>query len=105
MFSFLPVVALAAGAWAIPTFSARGESFAATALFESIEAAPSGWVQEDAALNKDEKAIELSIQLVHQDMDKFHDLAMNVCKVSVSRKWELAIGGPWAPIFVVWQVA
>ena len=75
------VVALAAGSSAIPTFGwlTGKESATPTSIFESIPGPPSGWNKENIDFNKDEAKIELRIQLVHQYMDKFHEMAMNVC--------------------------
>lgn len=77
---FLPVVALSAGSFAFPT----SNSFAKTAVFESISAPPSRWSKQAniVALSKDESALELRIQLAHQGMDKFQELALNVCKTN-----------------------
>jgi tripeptidyl-peptidase-1 len=72
--SILPFVALAA---AFPA-SVRDDAFTTTSVFESIEAPPSGWVKTNVDFNKDAAEIEVKIQLVHQDMNKFHELAMNV---------------------------
>jgi tripeptidyl-peptidase-1 len=85
--SILPVAALAAGSWAFPTlgFGAEKRSFTATSTFESISAPPSRWAKHDVAgFSKDEATLELRIQLAHQNMDKFHDLALNVCKPPLS---------------------
>lgn len=49
------------------------------AVVETLDAAPTGWVKDAAAkLDKDATSITLKIHLVNQDMDKFHDLAMNI---------------------------
>lgn len=46
---------------------------------EKIESAPAGWTKDESAkLDKDESLMKLRIHLVHQDMDKFHEMAMNV---------------------------
>ncbi|KAI1871926.1 hypothetical protein JX265_005912 [Neoarthrinium moseri] len=81
----LTVAALAAGGLAFPTLGLGQEkrSFAATSVFESVPAPPSGWVRENvAAFSKDEATAELRIQLVHQNMDKFHELATNIATPS-----------------------
>ncbi|KAI0132691.1 peptidase S8/S53 domain-containing protein [Xylariales sp. AK1849] len=76
----LSVVALVAGSSAFPTFgfSAAKESSTASSVFESIDNPPSGWVKENVEFDKDEATIALRIQLVHQDMNKFHELATNI---------------------------
>lgn len=49
------------------------------AIAEKLAAAPTGWVRDDSAkLDKDSTSITLKIHLVNQDMDKFHELAMNI---------------------------
>jgi tripeptidyl-peptidase-1 len=48
-------------------------------VVEKLDTAPVGWVKDSSAtLDKDATSITLQIHLVNQDMDKFHDLAMNV---------------------------
>lgn len=48
-------------------------------VVEKLEAAPVGWLKDSSAkLDKDATSITLKVHLVNQDMDKFHDLAMNV---------------------------
>jgi tripeptidyl-peptidase-1 len=48
-------------------------------VFEKLSGAPVGWVKDSTAkLDKDATSITLKVHLVNQDMDKFHDLAMNV---------------------------
>ncbi|KAL5120408.1 hypothetical protein ACEQ8H_001698 [Pleosporales sp. CAS-2024a] len=49
------------------------------AVVEKLQAAPAGWEKDpSAALDKDATSITLKVHLVNQDMDKFHDLAMNI---------------------------
>ena len=51
----------------------------ANTIVEKLAAAPVGWVRDSSAkLDKDSTSITLQVHLVNQDMDKFHDLAMNV---------------------------
>lgn len=51
----------------------------AKAVVDKLAAAPVGWVKDGSAeLDKDKTSITLKVHLVNQDMDKFHDLAMNV---------------------------
>lgn len=50
------------------------------AIVEKLDAAPIGWVNDVSTnLDKDITLITLKVHLVNKDMDKFHDLAMNVC--------------------------
>lgn len=81
--SFLSVAALAAGGFAFPTSDLGGDkrsvAFTKTNVFESISAPPSRWIKQDVAgFSKSEATMDLRIQLVHQSMDKFHELALNV---------------------------
>lgn len=73
MFTFkgLSVVAiLAVACIALPTSSV---------VFERLESVPAGWTKDDSAqVDKDATSITLKIHLVNKDMDKFHELAMNV---------------------------
>lgn len=49
-------------------------------VVESLSAPPRGWVKnETQQVDKEAAQIRLRMHLVHQDMDKFHELAMNVC--------------------------
>lgn len=75
------VLALTAGTSAFPTFGLSSDRVSSlkSSVVESINAPPQGWVKDDIKFDKDASMIELRIQLVHQDMDKFHELAMNVC--------------------------
>ncbi len=48
---------------------------------EDLAGPPAGWVKDESIkVNRETSTISLSIHLVHQDMDKFHDLALNVWK-------------------------
>ncbi|KAH6660927.1 peptidase S8/S53 domain-containing protein [Truncatella angustata] len=80
--SFLALAATAVGSFAFPTSNFGGaekRSFAKTNIFESINAAPTRWAKQDIhEFSKDDATMELRIQLVHQDMDKFHELALNI---------------------------
>jgi len=50
-----------------------------SSVVEKLNSAPVGWVKDPSAkLDKDATSITLKVHLVNQDMDKFHDLAMNV---------------------------
>lgn len=50
-----------------------------SSVVEKLKGPPVGWVKDEAAkLNKDATSVTLKIHLVNQDMDKFHELAMNV---------------------------
>ncbi|KAH8678016.1 peptidase S8/S53 domain-containing protein [Xylariales sp. PMI_506] len=65
------ILALATGSLALPTTSS-------TSVFESIDTAPSGWAKADVDYNKDDVSLNLRIQLIQQNMDKFHELATNI---------------------------
>jgi tripeptidyl-peptidase-1 len=84
MFKSLSVaLALAAGSSAFPTFGALlgKDTSTKTSVVEKLQGPPAGWVLDDTAkFDKDVSTIKLRIQLVNQDMDKFHDMAMNVSR-------------------------
>lgn len=71
---FSTVAILTTAAIARPTSEAFHKN-----VVEKLEAPPVGWVKDASAkLDKDTTSITLKIHLVNQDMDKFHELAMNV---------------------------
>lgn len=48
-------------------------------VVESLSAPPRGWVKKETQqVDKESAQIRLRLHLVHQDMDKFHELALNV---------------------------
>jgi tripeptidyl-peptidase-1 len=48
-------------------------------VYEKINGPPAGWsIDESSPIDKDLSMIKLRVQLVPQNMDKFHELAMNV---------------------------
>ena len=52
-------------------------------VVESVPAPPAGWIRDEGAkLDKDSHMVKLRIHLSHQNMDKFHDMALKVssCK-------------------------
>lgn len=50
-----------------------------TVVVESLSAPPRGWEKnETQQVDKDASQIRLRMHLVHQDMDKFQELALNV---------------------------
>lgn len=54
---------------------------ALAAVVEKLDSPPAGWIKDDvlsSEMNKGEMSMKLRIHLVHQDMDKFHDLATKV---------------------------
>jgi hypothetical protein len=64
------VAVLAATCAALPT---------ASVVVEKLARPPAGWIEDKSAeLDKDATTITLQIHLANQNMDKFHDLAMNV---------------------------
>ncbi|KUJ09482.1 subtilisin-like protein [Mollisia scopiformis] len=69
------LVALSSCVYASPTSSSTHGS----RIIEKIESAPAGWTKDESTrLDKDGELMKLRIHLVHQDMDKFHDLAMKI---------------------------
>jgi tripeptidyl-peptidase-1 len=72
---FSAVLALSSTSFALPAKDASLKSI----VREELAGPPAGWVKhESAKVNKETSTMSLMIHLVHQDMDKFHDLAMNV---------------------------
>lgn len=58
--------------------SSRDVSFKMSVV-ESLAVPPAGWLLDDSTkFDKDTSTVTLRIHLVQQDMDKFHELAMNV---------------------------
>lgn len=52
---------------------------ATTSVYEKLNGPPTGWVADDSTpINKDTSTMRLRVQLVPQNVDKFHELAMNV---------------------------
>lgn len=70
------LVALSSCAYGSPTFGSSGHE---TRVVEKLESPPAGWKKDQSIhLDKDSLLMKLRIHLVPQDMNKFHDLAMNV---------------------------
>lgn len=73
------LLALASTALSFPT-SGSQDVQKNSVVVESLSAPPRGWVKnETQQVDKEAAQIRLRMHLVHQDMDKFHELAMNVC--------------------------
>lgn len=48
-------------------------------IYEKLNSPPAGWeVDNTTPINKDTSTMKLRVQLVPQNMNKFHELAMNV---------------------------
>jgi tripeptidyl-peptidase-1 len=77
---FSGVLAFSLTAFASPApgkYSSKNVSFKSS-IREKLAGPPAGWVKDDSInINKD-SMMSLRIHLVHQDMDKFHELATNV---------------------------
>jgi len=72
---FSAVLALSSTSFALPAKDVSLKS----SVREELAGPPAGWVKDESAkVNKETSTMSLMIHLVHQDMDKFHDLAMNV---------------------------
>lgn len=84
------LLALASTASSFPTFGFSSSSsssskdaisslFSSRRVVESLASPPRGWVRDDTTVvSKDNAAIRLRVHLAHQDMDKFHELALNI---------------------------
>lgn len=71
--SAVVAVASSVAALNIPKESASGR------LIEKLHGPPAGWAVDDSTpINKDSSMMKLRVQLVPQNMDKFHELAVNV---------------------------
>jgi tripeptidyl-peptidase-1 len=74
---FSAILALSSTSFALPARDAPLKS----SVREELAGPPAGWVKDKSAkVNKETSTMSLMIHLVHQEMDKFHDLAMNVWK-------------------------
>jgi hypothetical protein len=59
---------------------------ATTSVYEKLNGPPTGWAVDDSTpINKDTSMMKLRVQLVPQNVDKFHELAMNVRRSSCLR--------------------
>ncbi|TVY51388.1 Tripeptidyl-peptidase sed3 [Lachnellula cervina] len=78
--SFLAVLAVSSSCLASPlTSSARRDGNFKGSVVESLSGPPLGWAKDESLkLNKEDMKISLRIHLVQQDMDKFHELAINI---------------------------
>lgn len=74
------LLALASTATSLPTWSNPfSQDPYRNSVVESLTAPPKGWVKDDSKyVDKENAKIRLRMHLVHQDMDKFYELAMNV---------------------------
>lgn len=78
------LLALSATALSFPTWgNSNNNQDAATytnkAVVESLAEPPRGWVADPSrSVDKDTASIRLRLHLVHQDMDKFHETALNI---------------------------
>lgn len=78
---FSAALALSSTTFALPatgsTLSKDGNL--KSSVREKLSAPPAGWVKDgNVKASKDTSTVSLRIHLVHQDMDKFHELATNV---------------------------
>jgi tripeptidyl-peptidase-1 len=75
-------ISSSAVALSIPTVAERSTNDATSksSIYEKLSGPPAGWVRDDSTtINKDISTVKLRIQLMEQNMNKFHELAMNVC--------------------------
>lgn len=74
------LLALASTTLSFPTSGSQDVQKNSVVVVESLSAPPRGWVKnETQQVDKEASQIRLRMHLVHQDMDKFHEVAMNVC--------------------------
>lgn len=82
--SFVVILGLSTSAFAKPParWGSRDAAPKST-VYEKVAAPPVGWTQDkDQKLDKDATTIKLRIHLIQQDMDKFHEMALNVSSLS-----------------------
>lgn len=74
------LLALASTAASFPTFgNPFKQNVYETKVVESLASPPRGWTKDDSRyVDKENASIRLRMHLVHQDMDKFQELAMNI---------------------------
>lgn len=82
------LLALASSVTAFPTFTNPWSSASASSqnapayvngIVESLSSPPRGWVKDDTrVVDKDAAMIRLRMHLVHQDMGKFYEVALNI---------------------------
>jgi tripeptidyl-peptidase I len=71
--SAVVAVASSVAALNVPNDSTSGR------VAEKLNGPPAGWAVDDSTpINKDTSTMKLRVQLVPQNMDKFHELAMDV---------------------------
>lgn len=76
------LLALASTATPFPTWgNPFSQDVYKNSVVESLTAPPRGWVRDESKdVDKDDAQIRLRMHLVHQDMDKFYELALSVCE-------------------------
>jgi len=63
-----------------------------SSVVEKLLAPPPGWVHDPSTqVDKDASSIKLRIHLVQQDMDNFHQMAMDVCAYNTHDIWNILI--------------
>ncbi|KAH7311834.1 peptidase S8/S53 domain-containing protein [Rhexocercosporidium sp. MPI-PUGE-AT-0058] len=79
-FSKLLFLGLTTSVCSSPTAgSSKSDDGFKSSVVEKISGPPAGWIEDKGAkLDKDSHMVKLQIHLVHQDMEKFHNLAMKI---------------------------
>jgi tripeptidyl-peptidase-1 len=87
--SVLLFLAIASPIVCSPTFGIASKKYGEESkVVEKLSAPPEGWVKDaEAKIDKEKLLIKLRIHLTHRDMDKFHDLAMNVSLFHVTEEY------------------
>jgi len=81
-------ISSSAVALSIPTVAehSTNDATSKSSIYEKLSGPPAGWVRDDSTtINKDISTVKLRIQLMEQNMNKFHELAMNVCLTFISK--------------------
>lgn len=63
----------------VPKIGGHWPSLSSRSVYEKLSAPPTGWVADASKkLDKEVSTLKLRVQLVPQNLEKFHELAMNV---------------------------
>ncbi|CAL3971136.1 unnamed protein product [Diplocarpon coronariae] len=79
LFNGILPLALALASFSVAAPTTSSDAPYQTHLVEKISGPPAGWTKaDDAKLDKESHMVKLRIQLAHQGMDKFHEMATKI---------------------------
>ncbi|KAK6580446.1 hypothetical protein PZA11_007468 [Diplocarpon coronariae] len=79
LFNDILPLALALASFSVAAPTTSSDAPYQTHLVEKISGPPAGWTKaDDAKLDKESHMVKLRIQLAHQGMDKFHEMATKI---------------------------